>query len=409
MIAKSISRKILFGFFLFGLLMGLVFPVYAEFFTTYTEGLEIYFKLGCIMAGLMVGFFNYYLARLIVLKPVLHVISEIEKISGNENDLTQKVQFESKDELGKIKEFINLFITKLQGIIINLISTSHRLVSSSKELSDTSESIFRSTAELEKKTVHAATATGALSSNINTISQAIEQTNSSISHISDASEQMETTIARIAKDMDTTQSASISAVNRVKSSVDKILEFESLANEISNIVETINIISEQTKLLSLNATIEAARAGEAGKGFAVVAGEVKNLASQSRTSAEEIGKLITRVQDSIRLTVEDFNDINKTISKVSTSVTTISSSLDVEKNSISEVAANITQVSKHIDDISTSIQYTRKVVQEVSAETIKVEHLGKTIKAFTDTFQVNSTNLTKMSSAFDEVVSKFIT
>ena len=64
-------------------------------------------------------------------------------------------------------------------------------------------------------------------------------------------------------------------------------------------------ISSQTNLLALNASIEAARAGEAGKGFAVVADEIKNLADNSKTTADDSNKNNNDIKETIeRLIVE---------------------------------------------------------------------------------------------------------
>jgi methyl-accepting chemotaxis protein len=68
-------------------------------------------------------------------------------------------------------------------------------------------------------------------------------------------------------------------------------------NEISSIVDTINLIAERTNLLSLNASIEAARAGDAGRGFAVVAEEIRNLADRSAKATADIAAIIRSLQE----------------------------------------------------------------------------------------------------------------
>src|SRR5208283_5760602 len=71
------------------------------------------------------------------------------------------------------------------------------------------------------------------------------------------------------------------------------------ASKISNVVTTINKVSDQTALLSLNAAIEAEKAGEYGKGFSVVAREITRLSDQIAIATKDIEYMVKEMQASV--------------------------------------------------------------------------------------------------------------
>lgn len=79
---------------------------------------------------------------------------------------------------------------------------------------------------------------------------------------------------------------------------------QAITRDSSQSLELVNAVQDiaaQSKLLGLNAAIEAARAGDLGRGFAVVANEVRKMAEQSKGHAQQIEEQLTHVNDEVTL------------------------------------------------------------------------------------------------------------
>jgi methyl-accepting chemotaxis protein len=85
----------------------------------------------------------------------------------------------------------------------------------------------------------------------------------------------------------------------IQTNLAEIVELGKKSKEINKIMEMINRIANQTKLIAFNAALEAASAGEAGKRFGVVAVEIRRLADGVVESTGEIEGRITEILDSV--------------------------------------------------------------------------------------------------------------
>jgi methyl-accepting chemotaxis protein len=303
----------------------------------------------------------------------IHKAGEMLKDAAQgEGDLTRRLAIQTKDEVGEMAKWFNVFIENLQDTVRQIINSAGKLTQSAGDMADIADQVNGVTEQTSDKTNSVAAAAEEMTANMNSVAAAMEEATANINLIATSTEDMTGTIAEVAKNSEDGNAIVGKAVSQADVVSKKVGELGSAAQEIGNVTAAIAEISEQTNLLALNATIEAARAGEAGKGFAVVANEIKELAKQTASATEEIKTQISGIQATTDETVAEISEISKVIHEVNNIVTTIVTAVEEQSTTTQEISGSVSQASIVLTEVSQNVTQGSFVCSEIAEDIANV-------------------------------------
>ena len=277
--------------------------------------------------------------------------------------------------------------TTLKGIIAKV---SH----STEELSHSADSI----AQIAEQTAQFATDQ---QTSTQTMAAAIEELVVSISHLSDNAthaDELSKVSANTLEEGSGVIKETLGSIENISTTVgdaaSTISELNGHTQQISEIIGVIRGIADQTNLLALNAAIEAARAGEQGRGFAVVADEVRNLASRSAASTQQITGMISKIQSgadaSIRSRENTVNNVSRgvtlanqtgeAIASIQSHASNLTGLMGEISHTLREQSTAANEVVSTVGNITSLSEQSGDAARHVSQEAAKLKQLSRVLR-----------------------------
>lgn len=325
------------------------------------------------------------------------------------------------DELGDMARETKILKEELVKILSKVHECSDMLLKAGNELNDmasqtssTADEISQAVEDISKGAVSQADEIESVSGNIMEMGEVIAKIVNGVAVLDSTSGQMEmsrSSAMNIVDDLSQSNQKTQDAIAKIGEQVKTTNES---ANKISEAIQIIASIAEETNLLSLNASIEAARAGEQGKGFAVVANQIQKLAEQSNESSQKIAEIIVQLLQDSNKTVDVMQEVKQIIHE--------------ESDKLAQTRAEFGNVSKGIeqsreetdgikgqtavcDDSRKSVVDTISNLSAISEEnaastqqtTASMQELNATINLLAE----SANDLTKLSADLDQEIKFF--
>ncbi|MDF2152805.1 methyl-accepting chemotaxis protein [Vibrio sp. CAU 1672] len=306
----------------------------------------------------------------ILYKPIVFLKQTVLDLSSGDADLTQRLEVNSTDDLGQIAQGVNQFVENLQNMMLQIQSVTMTLQANVDKMREKSKQNTETLKTHVTETEQIVTAIEEMNATADCMASDAANTAGLTQKANDISVRSKKTVEQSMQ----TVSSLIADVDNASENVQRMNDE---TQSINTILSVIGEIAEQTNLLALNAAIEAARAGEQGRGFAVVADEVRNLASRTKDSTQEVEVALDKLLKGTKTVVDSMNSTKSRCQETAGGASDVAASLESMSSFVDEINDLSTQIATAAEEQSSVTQELSRNISTISEIVVELEQSGQ--------------------------------